>query len=78
MVKFERNRQLTENMKQFRRHSITQEIALIFITVMAGTIILCWVINNSFLEKFYIQNKKNAIKDAYFRMNEVLTNGDIT
>ena len=61
-----------------KKHSIKQEIALIFITVMAGTIILCWVINNSFLEKFYIQNKKNAIKDAYFRMNEVLANGDIT
>ena len=65
-------------MKHLKKHSIKQEIALIFITVMAGTIILCWVINNSFLEKFYIQNKKNAIKDAYYRMNEVLANGDIT
>lgn len=65
-------------MKHLKKHSIKQEIALIFITVMAGTIILCWMINNSFLEKFYIQNKKNAIKDAYYRMNEVLANGDIT
>lgn len=65
-------------MKHLKKHSIKQEIALIFITVIAGTIILCWVINNSFLEKFYIQNKKNAIKDAYYRMNEVLANGDIT
>ena len=65
-------------MKHLKKHSIKQEIALIFITVMAGTIILCWVINNSLLEKFYIQNKKNAIKDAYYRMNEVLANGDIT
>ncbi|MDE6364641.1 MAG: HAMP domain-containing histidine kinase [Lachnospiraceae bacterium] len=65
-------------MKHLKKHSIKQEIALIFITVMAGTIILCWVINNSFLEKFYIQNKKSAIKDAYYRMNEVMAYGDIT
>ncbi|MDE6620597.1 MAG: HAMP domain-containing histidine kinase [Lachnospiraceae bacterium] len=64
-------------MKHFIKHSIKQEVALIFIAVMAGTIILCWIINNSFLENFYIQNKKNAIKDAYFRINEVVTNGDI-
>lgn len=67
----------TGNMKHFIKHSIKQEVALIFIAVMAGTIILCWIINNSFLENFYIQNKKNAIKDAYFRINEVVTNGDI-
>ena len=60
--------------KIFIRHSIKQEIALIFIAVMAGTIILCWIINNIFLENFYIQNKKNAIKDAYYRINEVVAN----
>ncbi len=63
--------------KLFINHSIKQEIALVFIAVMAGTIVLCWIINNIFLENFYIQNKKNAIKDAYYRINEVMTNGDI-
>lgn len=64
--------------KIFIGHSIKQEIAIIFIAVMAGTIILCWIINNTFLENFYIQNKKSAIKDAYFRINEVMANGDIS
>lgn len=58
------------------KHSIKREIAIIFIAVMVGTIILCWIINNSFLESFYIQNKKNAITDAYLRINEVANNGD--
>ncbi|MDE7203439.1 MAG: HAMP domain-containing histidine kinase [Lachnospiraceae bacterium] len=62
----------------FSKRSIKQEIAIVFIAVMAGTIILCWIINNIFLENFYIQNKKNAIKDAYFRINEVMANGDIS
>lgn len=64
--------------KIFTRHSIKQEIAMVFIAVMTGTLVFCWIINNSFLENFYIQNKKDAIKDAYHRINEVMTNGDIT
>lgn len=60
------------------KHSIKREIALIFMAVMAGTIVLCWIINSSFLEKFYIRNKMHAIKDAYLRINEVVTNGDIS
>lgn len=62
----------------FARRSIKQEIALVFIAVMTGTIVLCWIINNIFLENFYIQNKKNAIKDAYYRINEVVTYGGIS
>ena len=60
------------------KHSIKQEIALIFMAVMVGTVVLCWIVNNSFLENFYIQNKKNAIKDAYSRINEVVMIGDIS
>lgn len=64
--------------KMFIGHSIKQEIAIVFIAVMMGTIVLCWIINNIFLENFYIQNKKNAIKDAYYRINEVVENGDVS
>jgi signal transduction histidine kinase len=60
------------------KHSIKKDMALIFISVMAGTIVLCWIINNIFLEKFYVQNKKDTIIDAYARLNEVVSNGDIT
>lgn len=63
---------------KFMKHSIKREVAFIFMAVMAGTIILCLIINNSFLENFYIQNKRHALKDAYSRINEVVANGDIT
>lgn len=59
------------------KHSVKQQIAVIFIAVMAGTVALCWAANTIFLEKFYIQNKTNAITDAYERINEVASNGDI-
>jgi len=60
------------------KYSIKRQIAFIFIAVMAGTIILCWIINNSFLESFYIQNKESAINDAYLRINKVAASGDIS
>jgi len=47
------------------RHSIKHQFALIFIGLMAGTILLCLLINYIFLEKYYIQSKTDIIYDAY-------------
>jgi signal transduction histidine kinase len=60
------------------KRSIKQEMAFLFIAVMAGTIVLCWIVNNIFLEEFYIRNREKAITQAYERINEVVSNGDIT
>ena len=59
------------------KYSIKQQIAFIFILVMAGTIALCWTINNIFLENYYIKNKKDAVRDAYKSINEAFISGDI-
>ncbi len=59
------------------KYSIKKQIAFIFIAVMAGTIILCWIINSSFLENYYISNKNMAIKAAYKSINKAVSNGDI-
>ncbi|MGN0402212.1 MAG: sensor histidine kinase [Acetatifactor sp.] len=47
------------------KYSIRRQFALIFIGLMTGTILLCWFINNVFLEEYYIRNKTRIIKDAY-------------
>ena len=47
------------------KHSIRQQFALIFIGLMAGTILLCWLINTLFLEQYYFRTKAEVIKDAY-------------
>ncbi len=60
------------------KYSIKQQIAMIFIAVMAGTIILCWFINNTFLEHFYINHKTTAIRSAYVSINEAANTGDIS
>ena len=59
------------------KYSLKRQFAIIFIGLMAGTILLCWFINNSFLEKYYISNKKQAIYDVYNRIQESIRSGEI-
>lgn len=47
------------------KHSIKRQFALIFIGLMAGTILLCWFINSIFLEEYYIRSKTKVILEAY-------------
>ncbi|MCM1344274.1 MAG: HAMP domain-containing histidine kinase [Muribaculaceae bacterium] len=47
------------------KHSIKRQFALIFMAVMAGTILLCLVLNNLFLGKYYLRSKTKVIYDAY-------------
>ncbi len=47
------------------RHSIRRQLALIFIGLMTGVILLCWCINTLFLEEYYISSKTKILYDAY-------------
>ena len=44
---------------------------------MAGTILLCWFINNTFLEQFYFYNKQQVVMDAYKKLNLAADKGQI-
>lgn len=59
------------------KYSIKQQIAFIFIGVMTGTIILCWFVNSTFLENYYIQNKTSALQAAYESVSEAVNTGDV-
>ena len=50
--------------KKHMRHSISRKFTLIFILLMTGTILLCWFLNISFLEKYYIHDKQKALLNA--------------
>ncbi len=47
------------------KRSIRRQFALIFIGLMAGTILLCWFINTMFLEEYYVWSKTRVIREAY-------------
>lgn len=47
------------------KHSIRWQFAMIFIGLMAGTILLCWLVNSLFLEQYYVSSKIDVIQNAY-------------
>lgn len=44
---------------------------MIFIGLMAGTVLLCWCINTLFLERYYTRTKRDVIFDAYTTIAQV-------
>lgn len=57
------------------KHSIKKQFAIVFIGLMAVTILCCWFINNTFLESFYMNNKQNALKEVYYSANKAFNDG---
>ena len=46
-----------------KRHSLKIQMAVIFIIIMASTLLIGWVINNVFLEDYYILKKQDDLVD---------------
>ncbi len=58
------------------KHSIRRQFATIFITLMAATIVMCWLLNTTLLEKYYIENKKEVLLSAYRSINDASNAGN--
>ncbi len=52
------------------RRSITGKITAAMISVVTGTILLCWFINTTFLEPYYVNKKQNMLLDTFEEANE--------
>lgn len=59
------------------KYSMKRQFACIFIGLMSGTILLCWFINNTLLEKYYLANKKEAIYTVYDSLNNSIHSDNI-
>jgi len=59
------------------KYSIRKQFALVFGLLMAGTVLLCWFINNTFLEKYYLENKQKSMMSAYHVINQASNEGTI-
>ena len=53
------------------KHSIKTQLALSFIALMALILGANFLINNFFLEKYYIYQKEHALIDIYEKLDEV-------
>ena len=60
------------------KYSLKRHFVVIFISLVAGTILLCLLLNSTLLERYYTNNKINALIQAYESINEASNAGDIT
>ena len=60
------------------KYSLRRHFAIILISLVAGTIVMCLLLNSTLLEKYYTNNKINALIKAYVSINEAANTGDIT
>ncbi|MDD2971864.1 MAG: histidine kinase dimerization/phospho-acceptor domain-containing protein [Lachnospiraceae bacterium] len=59
------------------KYSIKKQFAMIFVLLMAGTILLCWFINTTFLGRFYIEKRRQVLLHAYDTINAAASDGSI-
>lgn len=58
--------------------SIRVQMAAITIALLAGTLIICWFINSTFLEKYYERDKMGIVQSAYEKLNEAGSKGQLS
>lgn len=59
------------------KHSIRIKLAVIIVGLTAGTLLMCWFINNTFLEDYYMMTKKPILISAYRTVNKENINVDM-
>lgn len=59
------------------KHSIKVQFALVFTAIMTGTLLLCWFLNSTLLERYYTMNKQQVLLDAYAGINAAASEGSI-
>lgn len=48
-----------------KKHSLTRQITSIVSILVAGAILLCWVLNTTLLPRYYMHNKKHVLMENY-------------
>lgn len=65
-------------MKHSYKRSITTQICAVIIGLVAGTVILCWFLNTTFLEYYYSRTKTNQLVTGYDAVNQAARDERLT
>lgn len=57
--------------------SITRKIGALIFCLVAGTLLLCWILNNAFLEKYYVINKQNTLLNGFDTIDRANESGEL-
>lgn len=64
-------------LKNTKKGSLTKEITAIILGLVAGTVILCWLLNTVFLERFYLRNKQQGLEEGFGIMDAASVTGEL-
>lgn len=64
--------------KRIQQRSITTQICMVIIGLVAGTVLLCWFLNTTFLEQYYSKMKTDQLVNGYDTVNGAAKRGMLT
>ena len=66
---------MDKNETVIKKGSLTRELVCIIVALVAGTILLCYFLNTTFIEKFYVLNKQETLLESFTVIDEASQNG---
>ena len=63
-----------KNKKNNFKYSIKWQLPILFTGLMALIIIIVWVVNNVWLEDYYVREKSGVLRDAYKQLDMSVNN----
>ena len=69
---------IQQRLRKRKQGSLTRQIAVVIIGLVAGTVFLCWLLNTVFLERFYVKNKQNTLMEGFAVMDAASISGLIS
>ena len=64
-------------MEKKQKTSLTWQLILTMVVIVAGTVAMCWFFNTTFLEKYYMLNKQDSLIDGYDVINGASETGEL-
>lgn len=60
-----------------KKGSLTRELVFIIVALVAGTILLCYFLNTTFIEKYYVMNKQDTLLEGFSVIDEASFDGQL-
>ena len=71
-------RKLQKNSGEWNEsHSLTGQVSFAMIALVAGTVLLCLILNTLFLGQYYIWNKSKILSNSYYKINAAAQDGTL-
>lgn len=73
------NKRHNKNTKLENRmnHSIANQFTFIFVILLVSIILMCWILNSTLLEKYYLAQKQDSLMKVYENLNGEVNNGNL-